>query len=97
MDKIISVFQGYIDEAPHFDILYSKKFGYIYVDPAPSAEPAAFLDTPERLIRYLVGGILDVVDGDDIVAATRELMAPYMAQLPEYAPLVEKALEFYKD
>lgn len=32
IDKILDVFQDYIDMHPQFDIFYSKKFGYIHWD-----------------------------------------------------------------
>ena len=58
LERVMRVFQDYIVESRHFDILYSEKIGYIYMDIDPKrrkiAESICFLiEDGEQLARQL--------------------------------------------
>ena len=54
LDNILKAFENYIDSQNYFDIVYSKKIGYVWivVDP-PGAVGAEQLDTPEAMLNDL--------------------------------------------
>ena len=62
MDAILKAFEGYIDRQDYFDIVYSKKAGYLWivVDP-PSAAGAEQLDTPEDMLDNLFNDVINDV------------------------------------
>lgn len=62
MDAILKAFEDYIDSQDYFDIVYSKKAGYLWivVDP-PSAAGAEQLDTPEDMLDNLFNDIINDV------------------------------------
>ena len=62
MDAILKAFEGYIDSQDYFDIVYSKKAGYLWsvVDP-PSAAGAEQLDTPEDMLDNLFNDVINDV------------------------------------
>ena len=41
LERVMRVFQDYIVESRHFDILYSEKIGYIYMDIDPKRRKIA--------------------------------------------------------
>lgn len=58
IERVMRVFQDYIIESRHFDILYSEKIGYIYMDIDTKrrkiAESICFLvEDGEQLARQL--------------------------------------------
>lgn len=62
LDTILKAFEGYIQNQNYFDILYSKKVGYLWivVDP-PSGAGAEQLDTPEAMLNHLFNDIINDV------------------------------------
>ena len=62
LDAILKAFENYIDDQNYFDIVYSKKIGYVWivVDP-PSAAGAEQLDTPEAMLDNLFNDIINDV------------------------------------
>ena len=63
LDAILKVFNDYIREHKHFDIVYSEKIGYVKLQvPHPESEVPTVMDTPETLLAALFNEIiLDVV------------------------------------
>ena len=62
LDVILRAFAAYINSQNYFDILYSKKAGYIYlvIDPV-SAAGAEQLRTPEDMLDVLFNEIINDV------------------------------------
>ncbi len=62
LDSILKAFGKYIDSQSYFDILYSKKAGYLWivVDP-PGGAGAEQLDTPEDMLDLLFNEIINDV------------------------------------
>ena len=51
LDAILKAFENYIDDQNYFDIVYSKKIGYVWiVVDEPGAAGAEQLDTPEAML-----------------------------------------------
>ena len=64
LDAILKAFENYIDGQDYFDIVYSKKIGYVWiVADEPGAAGAEQLDTPEAMLDNLFNDIIN-----DIVA-----------------------------
>ena len=62
LDNILKAFKDYIDEQNYFDIVYSKKIGYVWiVVDEPGAAGAEQLDTPEALLDNLFNDIINDV------------------------------------
>ena len=61
-DNILKAFEGYIDGQSYFDIVYSKKVGYVWIviDP-PGGAGAEQLDTPEAMLDLLFNDIINDV------------------------------------
>lgn len=67
LDAILKAFADYIDSQDYFDIVYSKKAGYIWivVDP-PGGAGAEQLDTPERMLDVLFNEVInDVINSPE--------------------------------
>lgn len=67
LDSILKAFEKYIDGQGYFDILYSKKVGYLWivVDP-PGGAGAEQLDTPERMLDVLFNEVInDVINSSE--------------------------------
>lgn len=62
LDNILKAFENYIDSQNYFDIVYSKKVGYLWivVDP-PGAAGTEQLDTPEAMLDLLFNDIINDV------------------------------------
>lgn len=62
LDTILKAFEGYIQGQNYFDIVYSKKIGYVWliIDP-PGAAGAELLDTPEKMLDALFNDIINEV------------------------------------
>ncbi len=60
LDNILKAFEKYIDSQDYFDILYSKKVGYLWivVDP-PGGARAKQLDTPEDMLDVLFNEVIN--------------------------------------
>ncbi len=62
LDAILKAFENYIDGQNYFDIVYSKKIGYVWiVVDEPGAAGAEQLDTPETLLDNLFNDIINDV------------------------------------
>ena len=62
LDAILIAFENYIDGQNYFDIVYSKKIGYVWiVVDEPGAAGAEQLDTPEALLDNLFNDIINDV------------------------------------
>ena len=62
MDAILKAFANYIDNQNYFDIVYSKKIGYVWiVVDDPSSAGAEQLDTPEAMLDNLFNDIINDV------------------------------------
>lgn len=65
---ILKAFEPYIDSQDYFDIVYSKKFGYIRirVDDESFEEELMVLDTPKKMLSSLFNDMInDVVYSPD--------------------------------
>ena len=62
MDNILKAFEQYIDNQNYFDIVYSKKIGYVWiVADEPGSAGAEQLDTPEAMLDNLFNDIINDV------------------------------------
>ena len=62
MDAILKAFKDYIDNQNYFDIVYSKKIGYVWiVVDDPGAAGAELLDTSEAMLDNLFNDIINDV------------------------------------
>ena len=62
LDAILKAFENYIDGQNYFDIVYSKKIGYVWiVADEPGAAGAEQLDTPEAMLDNLFNDIINDV------------------------------------
>ena len=59
LDTILKAFENYIDGQSYFDIVYSKKIGYVWiVVDEPGSAGAERLDTPEAMLDNLFNDII---------------------------------------
>lgn len=67
LDTILKAFEGYIDSQDYFDIVYSKKVGYLYVVVGtPEEAGPELLDTPEKMLDVLFNEIInDVINSPE--------------------------------
>ena len=62
LDTILKAFENYIDGQDYFDIVYSKKIGYVWiVVDEPGAAGAEQLDTPEAMLDLLFNDVINDV------------------------------------
>ena len=62
LDAILKAFENYIDGQDYFDIVYSKKIGYVWiVADEPGAAGAERLDTSEAMLDILFNDIINDV------------------------------------
>lgn len=62
LDAILKAFEDYIDGQNYFDIVYSKKIGYVWiVVDEPGSAGAEPLDTPEAMLDNLFNDIINDV------------------------------------
>ena len=62
LDAILKAFEDYIDGQNYFDIVYSKKIGYVWiVVDEPGSAGAEQLDTPEAVLDNLFNDIINDV------------------------------------
>ena len=62
LDDILKAFEDYIDGQNYFDIVYSKKIGYVWIiADEPGAAGAEPLDTPEAMLDNLFNDIINDV------------------------------------
>ena len=67
LESILKAFENYIDSQDYFDILYSKKVGYLWVvvNP-PGGAGAEQLDTPKRMLDVIFNEVInDVINSPE--------------------------------
>ena len=65
LDAILKAFETYIDGQSYFDIVYSKKIGYVWIlADYPSDAGAVVLDTPAKMLDQLFNEIINDVVND---------------------------------
>lgn len=65
LDAILKAFEEYIDQQDYFDIIYSKKIGYVWiVVDHPGDAGAEALDTPKKMLDRLFNEIINDVVND---------------------------------
>ena len=74
LDAILKAFEGYIDGQNYFDIVYSKKIGYVWImADEPGAAGAEVLDTPEVMLDHFFNDIIsDVIAPRESTSLTEE-------------------------
>lgn len=67
LDAILKAFEEYIDRQSYFDIVYSKKIGYVWIlADYPGDAGAVVLDTPEKMLDQLFNEVInDVINADE--------------------------------
>ena len=67
LDAILRAFEEYIDQQSYFDIVYSKKIGYVWIlADCPGDAGAVVLDTPAKMLDRLFNEIInDVVNAEE--------------------------------
>ena len=67
LDAILRAFEEYIDQQSYFDIVYSKKIGYVWIlADCPGDAGAVVLDTPAKMLDRLFNeSINDVVNAEE--------------------------------
>ena len=67
LDAILKAFGEYIDGQSYFDIVYSKKIGYVWIlADYPGDAGAVVLDTPAKMLDRLFNEVInDVVNADE--------------------------------
>ena len=104
IERVLEVFKDYIRTTLEFDILWSDKAGYIYVDMYKVEQGVEagdvrteWIGNAQKLVKILLCDIAgEALEHEiPIEAATEQdcerifkLYQPYMAQLPEYAHIV---------
>ena len=65
LDAILKAFEEYIDQQSYFDIVYSKKIGYVWIlADAPGDAGAELVDTPKKMLDRLFNEIINDVIND---------------------------------
>lgn len=65
LDAILKAFEEYIDGQDYFDIVYSKKIGYVWIlADCPGDAGAVALDTPEKMLDRLFNEVINDVSND---------------------------------
>ncbi|MDE7245923.1 MAG: hypothetical protein K2O18_18375 [Oscillospiraceae bacterium] len=81
LDTILNAFEDYIDGQDYFDIVYSKKIGYVMIlVQNPGEAGAEALDTPEKMLDVLFNEIIN----DVIVSPENTTHIPDSNTLTEY-------------
>ena len=77
LDAILKAFEGYIESQDVFDIVYSKKYGYLWI--FPEDDIAEILDTPERMLERLCFDLIG-----EVVFSPKNPDVHYSFDLTEY-------------
>lgn len=77
LDALYKAFESYIKGQPHFDILYSEKYGYVWI--SFDSGVMEMLDTPERMLERLCYDLIN-----DVVFSPDNLMVHDDFILTEY-------------
>ncbi len=108
LERVLEVFQNYIEGSELLDVVYSKKFGYVLLG-LPAADSiddsdVTRLEDPETLVKEIYQNLAyDFMEqeghSEDYTEATnlekramREWMKEYTDQLPEYNYLLDELL-----
>ena len=108
LERVLGVFQNYIEGSELLDVVYSKKFGYVLLG-LPAADSiddsdVTRLEDPETLVKEVYQNLAyDFMEqeghSEDHTEATnlekramREWMKEYTDQLPEYNYLLDELL-----
>lgn len=108
LERVLGVFQNYIEGSELLDVVYSKKFGYVLLG-LPAADSiddsdVTRLEDPETLVKEIYQNLAyDFMEqeghSEDYTEATnlekramREWMKEYTDQLPEYNYLLDELL-----
>ena len=59
LDALYKAFESYIKKQPHFDIVYSEKYGYVWI--SFDSDVMDMLDAPERMFERLCYDIISEV------------------------------------
>jgi len=99
LDNILKAFEEYIDGQDYFDIVYSKKVGYVWIviDP-PGGAGAEQLDTPEAMLDVLFNDIVnDVVSPRESNSRAHETHALMQSEEAEVRHRITAILGKIKD
>ena len=87
IERVLGVFQNYIEGSELLDVVYSKKFGYVLLG-LPAADSIDDSD-----VTRLEGHSEDYTEATNLEKrAMREWMKEYTDQLPEYNYLLDELL-----
>ena len=90
LDTILKAFEGYIDSQDYFDIVYSKKVGYLYVVVGtPEEAGLELLDTPEKMLDVLFNEIMNRTHVPDARTLTKWEEAESRRQLTAILEQIE--------
>lgn len=108
VEKVLHVMKPYIDTTPNFDVVYSDKIGYLFLDIPLKGDVACFdcnlIDTPDNMLYILYTSLAyDFMELNghckdygqatpDEKEALRSWLSRYSDQLPEYNAILEKVL-----
>lgn len=95
IERVMRVFQDYIVESRHFDILYSEKIGYIYLDIDPKRKEVAerfciLIEDGEQLTRQLA-----YEKSIDIMEEVGHCIDPSEATALEQAEIKKRLLPYF--
>ena len=102
LERVLGVFQNYIEGSELLDVVYSKKFGYVLLG-LPAADSiddsdVTRLEDPETLVKEIYQNLAyDFMEQEGQATnlekrAMREWMKEYTDQLPEYNYLLDELL-----
>lgn len=111
MDSILNAFAEELQDLP--DIRYSEETGYVWSrGDGPEAEAPIRIDTPDKLVELLIGGIADAVIHKRLSAPVprdedvklemkteiyRRIMEPVKRIEPDRAHYIHLAINYYQD
>ena len=99
-DDIFKAFEGYIQKQDFFDIIFSKKFGYVclFKDGGRIAG-TALIDTPEKMLDTLFNDVVTNIIGTNETGGSKRLTESERAQahrlLVGILETIEDEKEFY--
>lgn len=97
LDAILKAFEDYIDGQNYFDIVYSKKIGYVWIiADEPGAAGAEQLDTPKDMLDHFFNDIInDVVAPRESTGLneTRKLTEQEEAEVRRRASAILETIE----
>lgn len=112
MDGILEAFSGYLEKQSRFEIRYTEETGYTRCAANKPEEPPVRIDTPDKLVETLIGGIADDVLAQKLSAPLpedgvvkleikaeiyRQIMEPVKKIAEDRAHYVDLAINYYQD